>query len=398
MTNGSVAPSAGTRPEVLLAERARRSRRTLPAVASGSASGREGRRAGRPRSTPAACPGHRLAASAREDQRDELQRPGSDPRDPRDRGAHTHPAAAATCMPLGPGRHQQEVADLTHAGVGYLVRRGGDRRSRSWSASGGHRRSAPSSVSPGATTDNDRARPHDARVGAVRQARLTASRRLPRAGVRPDRGAAPAGVDILQEMFGDAPEAYCYEPPRPLARALDATLGRVLDLVALGLFSTWAWALACGRGHEQADPNGARPHRDHRHALQSLADRRAGRRHANRSSRLRGRPLRRLSPHSWGPAATTRSPSTVDIFELDHAVDLQDGHRGAMADPHGAAAGRAPGSFPGARVARPEQPRAGSCETAVLRSARSATNVEDAGRDCGRRVGVLWAWRPANRG
>lgn len=210
-------------------------------------------------------------------------------------------------------------------------------------------------------------------------------------------------VDILREIFGGGAGGHCYQPPSAVARALDATPSpRVLDLGGnIGLFGAWVcgrWPGARVRSYEP-DPGNARM-LARTIAVNGLESRwrvveAAVHTHTGRAAFAAGKFAD--SHLATGPDEAAITVLTVDMFELDHTVDLlkmdiEGGEWPILADPRlrDLQARFLVLEWHGHRIPEPE-----AHELVVSRLRENGyEHIEDAGRDYAADVGVLWAWRP----
>jgi FkbM family methyltransferase len=211
-------------------------------------------------------------------------------------------------------------------------------------------------------------------------------------------------VDILREIFGGGAGGHCYEPPIATAQALDETPSpRVLDLGGnIGLFGAWAcgrWPAARVTSYEP-DPGNARL------LAKTIAVNRLEARWEIVEAAVAARTGRAAfvagafadSHLAETPDDESITVPTVDLFELDHAVDL------LKMDIEG-------GEWPILLEPRLRQLRARfvvlewhgrsspepDAHEMVVRRLREVgyEHIEDAGRDFDADVGVLWTWRSA---
>jgi FkbM family methyltransferase len=210
-------------------------------------------------------------------------------------------------------------------------------------------------------------------------------------------------VDILREIFGGGAGGHCYEPPIAAAQALDETPSpRVLDLGGnIGLFGAWAcgrWSAARVTSYEP-DPGNARllaktiaaNHLEaHWEIVEAAVTTRTGR-----------------APFVAGAFADSHladtsdnasiTVPTVDVFELDHDVDLlkmdiEGGEWPILLEPR---LRDLRARFLVLEWHGHSSPMPGAHELVVHRLREVGyEHLEDAGRDLDADVGVLWAWRP----
>jgi FkbM family methyltransferase len=209
-------------------------------------------------------------------------------------------------------------------------------------------------------------------------------------------------VDILREIFGGGAGGHCYEPPPPVAEVLHRSASpRVLDLGGhIGLFGAWVfgrWPTARTTSYEP-DPGNARL------LAATIASNALDERweivEAAVTTRAGQAPFAAgcyADSHLAGsPSERTITVATVDMFRLDHAVDLlkmdiEGGEWPILLEPRL--------SDLQARFVLLEWHGRSSPEphahAAVLRLLRGAgyEQIVDAGRDHEADVGVLWAWR-----
>jgi FkbM family methyltransferase len=241
---------------------------------------------------------------------------------------------------------------------------------------------------------------------AIRQlgSRATARYRLRESGLTVAIRHRTRDADILREIFGGGAGGHCYDPPPEVARLLDSDGPlRVLDLGGnIGLFGAWVfgrWPDAHATSYEP-DPANARLLSD-TVAVNGLGGRWEQVEAAVSTSAGRARFVAgdfadsRLTDDPGGSAIDV---PTVDLFQLDHAVDLlkidiEGGEWPILTEPRMAGLR--------ARVVLLEWHGRQSPEpdghTAAHRLLRAAgyVRIEDAGRDHDADVGVLWAWRPS---
>jgi FkbM family methyltransferase len=213
-------------------------------------------------------------------------------------------------------------------------------------------------------------------------------------------------VDILREIFGGGAGGHCYEPPTPVASALDASPSpRVLDLGGnIGLFGAWA----CGRWPDarvtsyEPDPGNARL------LAETIAANRLQSRWriveeavATRTGRAAFVAGRFADSHLVdGPDDRSITVPIVDVFALDHAVDLlkmdiEGGEWPILLEPR---LRELRARFLVLEWHGHSTPEPDAHEVAVRRLREVGyKHVQDAGRDLEADVGVLWAWRPADR-
>jgi len=211
-------------------------------------------------------------------------------------------------------------------------------------------------------------------------------------------------VDILREIFAGGPGGHCYEPPPEVTRALAETpTPRVLDLGGnIGLFGAWV----CGRWpgaritSYEPDPGNARL------LARTIAVNGLGPRWdvveaavATSSGQTAFAAGEFADSHiADDPDEPAITVPTVDMFELDHSVDLL-----KMDIEGGEWPILASSRLPSLRARflllewhGPRRKQPGPAHEVVVRRLREVgyEQIQEAGRDYEDDVGVLWAWRP----
>jgi FkbM family methyltransferase len=209
-------------------------------------------------------------------------------------------------------------------------------------------------------------------------------------------------ADILREIFGGGAGGHCYEPPPEVAGLLEnGAPPRVLDLGGnIGLFGAWVfgrWPGASATSYEPDPANG-------RLLAETIAANGLGGRWEQVEAAVATQAGRaRFAAGDFADSRLTEGGGaaievpTVDIFGLDHGVDLlkvdiEGGEWPILREPRLAGL-RARAVVLEWHGRESQEPDAHETVHRLLRAA-GYTRIEDAGRDLEADVGVLWAWRP----